>query len=224
MTLPTDDDLRRLRRPAEDALVERKTAADSRDWVKTIVAFANSVPVDRYGLMSLGVRDDGSVESPQNLDGLQRTLRNKMLAAYPPIPYSTRVLSDSDGTFLCVIVQGSPERPHFSGPSFVRVGSETVEASRTQFDRLIAERGSKTYRILRHRGRTVSIASIRTDARSVQLLGRESGVTREEIVDCSSSSVTLRVSGGTTRAVALGRVDVVEDAVSGDVTLEVQDR
>jgi predicted HTH transcriptional regulator len=70
---------------------------------------------------------------PRALNHL-RTLRQKLGSIYPPIDYTTRVLTDGGKEFLCVIVAGSPNRPHSAGPAYVRVGSETVNASRDQFD------------------------------------------------------------------------------------------
>ena len=42
MIHPTDEELRARRCASEDSFVERKTVGDSKDFVKTIVAFANS--------------------------------------------------------------------------------------------------------------------------------------------------------------------------------------
>jgi len=62
----------------EDAFVERKTAADSKDWLKTVVAFANSAPIGYPAVLFIGAKDDGTIESgPANLDTMQKTLRKK---------------------------------------------------------------------------------------------------------------------------------------------------
>lgn len=43
----------------EDSTVERKTANDYRDCLKTAVAFSNSLPVDDPGIIFVGVGNDG---------------------------------------------------------------------------------------------------------------------------------------------------------------------
>ena len=56
--------LLRLRR-FEDNFVERKTASDKKDWLKTIVAFANSTPTGQTATLFIGVTDDGEIEAQQ---------------------------------------------------------------------------------------------------------------------------------------------------------------
>src|SRR5437870_2779131 len=114
---PTDEQLHQWKNPAEDNFIERKTVGDAGDWVKTIVAFANSAPLDRCAVLYIGVRDDGSVENLGNLDSVQKTLRQKLHMVYPPVGYTTRVLTAGSQEFLCVLVPGSPQRPHFAGPA-----------------------------------------------------------------------------------------------------------
>ena len=69
-----------------------------------------------------------------------------------------KVLRDGcGGEFLAVIVRGSENRPHFAGPSYIRDGTQTKEASGEQFTRLIAERSSKAREILKWRGMVVTV-------------------------------------------------------------------
>jgi hypothetical protein len=57
--------------------------------------------------------------------------------------WTTKATLRKDGReFLAVIVPGSPDKPHFTGKSYVRVGPETRDASEDQFNRLIADRTS----------------------------------------------------------------------------------
>ena len=69
----------------------------------------------------------------------------------------TKVLVKDGKQFLAVIVPGSEQRPHFAGPSYVRVGSETKVASEPQFQNLIAQRQSKAYEILKWKGKPVAL-------------------------------------------------------------------
>ena len=118
----------------EDAFVERKTAGDSKDWLKTVVAFANSLPVGDPAILFIGVRDNGEIEGNSNLDSLQQTLSEKLAAAYPPVYYLPKVLLRDDKQFLAVIVPGSVDRPHFAGQAFIREGSKSVVSSARQFN------------------------------------------------------------------------------------------
>ena len=56
----------------EDSTVERKTASDYRDCLKTTVAFSNSLPVDDPGLIFVGVGNDGTVQDRLNCEKLQK--------------------------------------------------------------------------------------------------------------------------------------------------------
>src|SRR5260370_4156101 len=91
LNLSDDDILLRLT-AFEDSFVERKTVGDSKDWLKSIVAFANSTPVGDPAVLFIGVRNDGSIEGQANLDSIQRTLSDKVSAAHPQIYYLPTVL------------------------------------------------------------------------------------------------------------------------------------
>jgi len=128
----------------EDSTVERKTANDYRDCLKTAVAFSNSLPVDDPGVIFVGVYNDGRVEDNNNLDSLQKKVSEEISKVYPAIYPQMKVMKNSSGKeFLAVIVRGSANRPHFAGPSYIRDGSQTLEASEEQFEQLIAERSSR---------------------------------------------------------------------------------
>lgn len=133
----------------EDHLVERKTAKDQKDWKKTAVAFANSVPVGLPAVLYIGVRNNGEIETPQpNLDDIQRKFNSKMERVYPRIFYVPKIITENGRQALAVVIPGSDLRPHFAGLSYVRRGSESVSASEEQFAELIAQRNSKAREIL----------------------------------------------------------------------------
>src|SRR5712691_1218106 len=128
----------------EDHLVERKTIKDEKDWKKTAVAFANSVPVGLPAVLYIGVRDNGEIETPQpNLDQIQKKFNARMQRVYPRVAYVPKVVTENGRQALAVIIPGSELRPHFAGLSYVRRGSESIEASEQQFAELIAQRDSK---------------------------------------------------------------------------------
>jgi hypothetical protein len=102
-------------------------------------------------VLYVGVNNDGTIQrhkEPVDFEKLQKSVSNRIDEAWPPIYRLPKTLRKGDDEFLAVLVPGSEFRPHFSGPSFVRVGLETRKASEKQFDELIAQRSSK-FRALR---------------------------------------------------------------------------
>ena len=140
----------------EDSTVERKTAHDYRDCLKTAVAFSNSQPVDDPGIIFVGVGNDGTVQDNPNLDSMQGKVSDELSKVYPPIYPQMKVMRKDGREFLAVIVRGSMNRPHFAGPSYIRDGSRTIVASKDQFEQLIAERNRKVRYILRWKGREIT--------------------------------------------------------------------
>ncbi len=101
--------------------------------------------------------DDGRIDTKQqSLDAVQKKLAEKLRFAVPRIPYICRALTHEQLRCLAVIVYGSPNRPHFAGPAYVRIGSETKDASDEQLNVLIAERSSKVREIRKWIGKTIS--------------------------------------------------------------------
>jgi hypothetical protein len=148
----------------EDHFVERKTSSDGKDWVKTIVAFANSTPIDSYSVLFMGVRGSGEIEPPKtDLDQLQRNLNQKLKSVQPSIPCVQQIVSENERQALAVVVPYSPRRPHFSGPAYIRRGSENLRALPEDLDLLHQSRNTKVARILAHKGEHVHILnSLRT--------------------------------------------------------------
>ena len=185
----TDAELLAKMRNFEDHLVERKTASDDKDWLKTIVAFANSTPQGSESILYIGVRNTGEIEPNQHeLDSLQKGLNFDLKKAYPPIECIQRVISENGRQALAVIVPHSKNRPHFSGPAYIRRGSETVVASEEQFNHLIASRNSKVALILQHKGEPAYIEnSLRTSmGNSLSYWGGN-----PRVIDCNEHFVTI---------------------------------
>lgn len=153
-----DKDLLSRMRNFEDHFVERKTAGDQKDWVKTVVAFANSAPDGYPCVLYIGVRDNGEIETPQkNMDSLQKTFNREMEKIYPSPAYLPKIIEENGKQALAVIVLGSELRPHFAGPSYVRKGTESFAASEEQFEELIARRNSKANKILSFKSKEVTV-------------------------------------------------------------------
>src|SRR6266567_4909527 len=91
-----EPDLLARMRNFEDHLVERKTVKDEKDWKKTAVAFANSVPVGLPAVLYIGVRDNGEIEMPQrDLDEAQKKFNAQMQRVFPRIVYVPKIFAQN---------------------------------------------------------------------------------------------------------------------------------
>jgi hypothetical protein len=186
--IPTDEELLLRLGNCEDNFVERKRFSDGSVWTRAIVAFANSCPIGFPGVLFIGVYDDGRLEQLKegvNLDSLQKKLTEKIAEVWPPVYVVTKILRKDGQEFLAVLVPGSPQRPHFSGHSYVRVGCQTRKASEAEFDNLILQRTSKAREILKMIGKNISW----------EMMGRKAGGSQGKLVDCNQFFVTF--DGGT---------------------------
>jgi len=142
----------------ENNFIERKTVNDTDGWLKTAVAFANSCPVGQPGILYVGVDDSGRVKKQADsydFEELQKTISKVVGRAWPPIYFVTHVLRKDGFQFVALVIFGSPLRPHFSGPAYVRIGPETRNASEQQYDELVAQRSSKFRALLKLKGQLV---------------------------------------------------------------------
>jgi predicted HTH transcriptional regulator len=206
----------------EDNFVERKTSGDSKDWLKTVVAFANSTPIGHPAVLYIGVKNDGSPEEKTvDLDSLQKKFAEKVTEVYPLPYYLTKVLPVDAKQVLTVIVPGSPHRPHFAGQAYTREGSRTVVASKLQFEELIASRNSKVYEILKWKDKNITVATLGVAWPGQQffsIVGREVGM----VAACNQFYVTLEFPGGKKKCIPLGRTDVSFDTGAGRLELEAR--
>ena len=166
----------------EDNFVERKLEGyGARDFRKTIVAFANSVPENRKAVLFVGVRDDGTVQGVTDADSLQKKLgriwdkdcyppklgRIWDKDCYPPIrphPVCT-CLRVSDKDIVAVEVTASKNRPHFSGPAYIRRASENVPASEELFRDMLTS----------HCDKAAAIVKLKHSMVTVELIGKKLG-------------------------------------------------
>jgi len=155
----TNEELLLWLRDPEHHFVERKSYGDwKKDALKTAVAFANSAPIGSPAVLFIGVKDKGAIEPEQDIDTIQKTFSKEVAQAYPPIYYETRIVRDDQGLrCLAIVIPGSQDRPHFTGHSFVRVGSESREASEAQFQELIAQRNGKVRELLLWKDKGVTL-------------------------------------------------------------------
>ena len=221
-TIPTDQELQLRIRNFEDHFVERKSLGDSKDWLKTAVAFANSAPIGFPCVLYLGVKNDGTPErgaADSNLEKLQSTFAEKIKAAYPRIPYYPRIFRIGNQQLLAIIIPGSDLRPHFSQRPHVRVGERTLEATDAQFEELIAQRNIKAAYLLAHKHEKFTVVFLKSQEHWV-LSGRVQAEWPScELVECNQFFVSFR--GENTAAVPLERIQISREVKSGQLKLEI---
>ncbi len=217
-------DLLARMRNFEDHLVGRKTAKDAKDWKKTAVAFANSAPVGLPAVLYIGVRDNGEIETPQpDLDEIQKRFNQRMQRVYPRVFYVPKIIRGENGLqALAVIIPGSELRPHFAGLSYVRRGSESIEASEEQFAELIAQRDSKAARILAWKGKNITVIN-RAAIPTIGGYYSESQWPNSTVVtDCNQFYVTLQaVIHEPPSSFPLSRVEINFDNMRQKLQLEI---
>jgi hypothetical protein len=211
-------DLLARMRNFEDHLVERKVVKDERDWKKTAVAFANSVPVGLPAVLYIGVRDTGEIETPQhNLDEVEKKFNRHMEKVYPRIAYVPKIVTDNGRQALAIVIPGSELRPQFAGLSYVRRGSESLESSEEQFSELIAQRNHKTALLLQSKGKGVTVF-IRTGDSEIPW------PTSTVLVGCNQFYVTLKkFDHEPPHSFPLSRVEINFDNLRNTLQLEISD-
>jgi len=139
----------RLKSP-EDRFVERKQNISKDEICKTLVAFANSLPESDEGYLSIGITDDGKLIGVDNPDDIQKKVRNWAEAVcYPSIRIQCQTVKSEGKDIVAITVYPSENRPHFSGNSYVRIGSESKKASAEMFEELIISRNDIAKRLLK---------------------------------------------------------------------------
>jgi hypothetical protein len=143
----------------EDSFTERKPqGANAYEFRKTIVAFANSLADNQTGLLFIGVRDDGTIAGVSGADSLQKTIRKICeMDCYPPIKLSCSVLAVGGKDVVAVEISASNQRPHFAGPAFVRVGSESKAATSEVYQELLTSHCSPAGQLLKLKNERVTV-------------------------------------------------------------------
>ena len=214
-----EDDLLRLLHSTEHSYAERKTTNDSRDWVKTIVAFANSLDLSQEGVLFIGATDDGEIETKAvNLDKIQKTLSEKKESIYPPVYCTTKVLKEGNSECIAVIVPGSPAKPHFAGPLYVRDFSKTVVAPKEKYESLLAARTSKTHELQGWIGRQITLRFFSRGPGMGYVL--DQSAQDATVLDCNQFYVTVEFNNRRL-SYPLSRAEITFDHVQNRLELEV---
>ena len=215
----TTERLLALLKQGEDTFVERKATHHRDDVVKTLVAFANSVPLDREAVLFIGVTDDGTVTGVSNPQNAQKDIQTWATDfCYPPISVRCELLHGlSPQPVVAVVVSPSKDRPHFSGPSFVREANKSVKASPKVFDELIASHNEKAGTILRHKGEVVTVLFLAAPPTPPDAFPFTRLISMNESLDgqiktCTAQYVELElVNAGRTHSIPLDLVTLATD-------------
>lgn len=159
----TQDELLKLIGNHEDNFVERKPEGVATSELRqTVGAFANSVPEGRVAVLFIGIHDKTEdVLGVEKTDQLQKRIRDVChVDCYPAIDYTSEVLTVGDKKIVAVVIPSSNAKPHFTGPAYVRVGSESPKASPQQYEELILNRIDKTREILKHKNKIFTVIGI----------------------------------------------------------------
>ena len=192
--MTNQDELQRRLADHEDRLTERKSErVKDADLRRTLVGFANTVSGDETAVLYIGLADDGRPQGVSNPDGLQKRIREALQDCYPAITYQPEVLNVDEKTIVAVVVPHSARKPHFAGPAYVRVGSETVEATEQQYKELLARSSSKVDTILDWKAKVISVVSRGKRLGSTDYLGDARYQERHdcEVKDCDAHRVLL---------------------------------
>jgi len=212
----TNDELLERLRDHEDNFVERKSDGLSpADIRKAASAFANTVE-GRSAILFIGVHDKTcEILGVRDTDQIQKKVRAACQEnCYPPITYTSNVLTCDGKSVVAVVIPPSSGKPHFTGPAFVRVGSESVKASQEQLDELVLNRIDKCREILRYK---------RTGLISVRGVGYRLG-SNKPVADvhfvqqadctvrtCTAHLVTLEALDGKIFSEPLDRIEISYD-------------
>lgn len=145
--------------PWEDGLLERKLESDQKDFLKTFVAFANSVRPGHTAVVLIGERDDGSVQGVSDPDEMQKKVRRECERIYPSILWRSSVYGHDGKHCVRVEIEYSGETPHFGEAAWIRRGSETVKASDEIFQRLIEFRSGMVRELSRWLGKEIIVGA-----------------------------------------------------------------
>ena len=183
-------------RAIEDAYLERKPEGVNREEIrKTFVAFANSVEEGREAVLLVGVDNDVNVLGVQDADRKQRDVRRYVEDCFPAIEYQAQVFEVNGRSVIAFSVPYSARRPHFSGPAFVRRGSESVTATSGQYEDLIASRVEKCRVLQGWRDQTISILEDNYRLGRGPVQGEWRAAREGRVLACDAHTVRLRDTG-----------------------------
>lgn len=173
----------------EDNFTERKLeGAKPEELRRTIVAFANSVPAERTAVLFIGVAETADIKGVSNPEAMQKKMRSICERdCFPPIEYRCEVLNIEGSNIVAVEVLHNNNGPHFSGPAYIRKGSESVIASEEAFNDLVKRRRNKVYEIMKWQDKVITVIALRKKLGSTKPI---SGSMHRESCECRIEECT----------------------------------
>src|SRR5262249_55422843 len=120
-----------------------------------------------------------------------------------------RIVTHGGRSCIAVIIPGSEDRPHFSGRSYIRQGTQTLDASPEQFVELLTQRNNKARRLLEAKGQKVTLETIKL--KGTPHFHKFS--THWQLVDCNQFYVMLKLDSKDEafRSIPLAFLELAED-------------
>lgn len=224
----SDQQILALVQGSESHLVERKRSLPNQaDIRKALVAFANTVASGEDAVLAIGMADDGQVVGVSNADKIQREVRQTAEQdCYPPIQCHPRLLSVDGKEIVAIVIPSSTTKPHFAGPAYVRVGSESVRATERVYEDLIASRHDKARVILDWKLKLVSVRFLRANPVRLTRIGfpRQPEFRDYRIERCTPQYVTfIDLASSVIRSASLEKVSISFDCDRRRLKLEIDD-
>ena len=110
------------------------------------------------------MRDNGTPTGKLDVDDAQQKIRGYLSECSPPLPYQLYALDVGGAQVVALVVLPSKYKPHFTGKSYIRVGSETVEASAEAAGQLLDQRNSLIAALTPYIGKKVTIFAQHQDS------------------------------------------------------------
>jgi len=209
----------------EHDFIERKSKSDKGGWLRTAVAFANSVPIGWPAYLFVGVDDTGEPQlDAASLESQVKQVSDTLDGVYPAIYRHVVPLHLNSGCCIVVIIPGSEKRPHFAGQAYVRVGDQTKPASEDQFAQLLIQRQSKARELLMWKGKAVTVESVALPLPEMlyAVPGKVRTPASAVLLDCNQFYVTVEV-GGKKQSHTLRDIELSFDHSENRIKLEVSD-
>lgn len=175
------------------------------------------------GILYVGVNDNGAIQDqPTNFEDKQKAVTGEIRNIYPPVNPTILVREKDGKKFIAIIVYGSRERPHFAGKSYIRSGTETLDASEENLRQFIAQRSGKVSEILKWKNKDVVVNFLHPEEAHYRV-GRIATSQTATVLDCTEHWVSLRpqVVGSTDQSISLKRIDLAFDDRNKRLVLEV---
>jgi hypothetical protein len=158
----------------------------------------------------------GAVRGVQDPEAIQVRVRQACFDdCYPPIRHTAQILEVDGKSLVAVIVPPSSQKPHFTGPSYVRIGSASVNASNEQLNELVLSRIDKCREIVRMKNKgLISVRAIGYKLGSKKRLADAHYVEQSEctVTDCNAHVVSLyRPATMCNHTEAIERIEISRD-------------